>query len=86
VNAHGFALYSPVQEKGGTIRCTHVDLASNSPALCIEELALRFAGGVQHEVVMYDGAPHGFFNRKQEEFQDASAWNRVLDFIAGQAV
>jgi predicted lipoprotein with Yx(FWY)xxD motif len=22
VNAHGFALYSPVQEKGGTIRCT----------------------------------------------------------------
>ena len=42
------------------------------------------AAGVEHEVVTYEGAPHGFFDRKQEEFQDASddAWNRVLDFIA----
>jgi carboxymethylenebutenolidase len=41
------------------------------------------AAGVEHEVVTYDGAPHSFFDRKQEEFQDASddAWNRVLDFI-----
>jgi carboxymethylenebutenolidase len=42
------------------------------------------AAGVDHEVVTYDGAPHSFFDRKQEEFQDASddAWNRTLDFIA----
>jgi carboxymethylenebutenolidase len=42
------------------------------------------AAGVEHEVVTYDGAPHSFFDRKQEEFQDASddAWNRTLDFIA----
>jgi carboxymethylenebutenolidase len=40
--------------------------------------------GVEHEVVTYDGAPHSFFDRKQEEFQRASddAWNRTLDFIA----
>ena len=40
--------------------------------------------GIEHEVVTYEGAPHSFFDRKQEEFQDASeeAWNRVLDFIA----
>jgi carboxymethylenebutenolidase len=41
------------------------------------------AAGVEHEVVTYDGAPHSFFDRKQEEFADASAdaWRRVLEFI-----
>jgi carboxymethylenebutenolidase len=41
------------------------------------------AAGVEHEVVTYDGAPHSFFDRKQEEFADAStdAWQRTLDFI-----
>jgi carboxymethylenebutenolidase len=39
--------------------------------------------GVEHEVVVYDGAPHSFFDRKQEEFADASddAWRRTLAFI-----
>jgi carboxymethylenebutenolidase len=39
--------------------------------------------GVAHEVVTYDGAPHSFFDRKQEQFADASAdaWQRVLEFI-----
>jgi carboxymethylenebutenolidase len=42
------------------------------------------AAGVEHEVVIYDGAPHSFFDRKQEEFAAASedAWNRVLAFVA----
>ena len=42
------------------------------------------AAGVEHEFVSYDGAPHSFFDRKQEDFAEASedAWNRVLDFIA----
>jgi carboxymethylenebutenolidase len=42
------------------------------------------AAGVEHELVVYDGAPHSFFDRKQEEFADASAdaWQRTLDFIA----
>jgi len=41
------------------------------------------AAGVEHEVVIYPGAPHSFFDRKQEEFADASedAWNRVLAFL-----
>jgi carboxymethylenebutenolidase len=41
------------------------------------------AAGVEHEVVTYDGAPHGFFDRKQEEFADdsADAWRRVLEFV-----
>jgi carboxymethylenebutenolidase len=41
------------------------------------------AAGVEHELVTYEGAPHSFFDRKQEQFADASedAWNRVLAFI-----
>jgi carboxymethylenebutenolidase len=41
------------------------------------------AAGVEHEIVTYEGAPHSFFDRKQEEYADASAdaWNRVLAFI-----
>jgi carboxymethylenebutenolidase len=41
------------------------------------------AAGVEHEVVTYPGAPHSFFDRRHEDFADASAdaWNRVLAFI-----
>ena len=41
------------------------------------------AAGVDHEVVTYAGAPHSFFDRKQEQFAAASedAWNRVLGFL-----
>ena len=41
------------------------------------------AAGVEHEVVTYQGAPHSFFDRKQEQFADASddAWSRVLAFV-----
>jgi carboxymethylenebutenolidase len=49
------------------------------------EEALR-AAGVQHELVTYPGAPHSFFDRKQEDFQDASddAWARVMAFVASR--
>ena len=41
------------------------------------------AAGVEHEVVIYPGAPHSFFDRKYEEFAADSedAWTRVLAFI-----
>jgi len=41
------------------------------------------AAGVEHEVVTYEGAPHSFFDRKQEDFLDASedAWARTLAFV-----
>jgi carboxymethylenebutenolidase len=46
------------------------------------EQALSEAGK-EYELVEYEGAPHSFFDRKQEEFQDASddAWRRTLEFI-----
>ena len=41
------------------------------------------AAGVEHEVISYDGAPHSFFDRSQEQYAAASddAWARVLAFI-----
>jgi len=41
------------------------------------------ATGVPNEVVTYAAAPHSFFDRKAEDFADASsdAWERVLAFI-----
>ena len=43
--------------------------------------------GIENEVTVYPGAPHSFFDRKQEEFADASAdaWRRVLEFIEGHS-
>jgi len=41
------------------------------------------AARVEHELVTYDGAPHSFFDRRQEDFAAASddAWSRVLGFV-----
>jgi carboxymethylenebutenolidase len=41
------------------------------------------AAGVENELVVYPGAPHSFFDRKQEEFaaESEDAWNRVLEFL-----
>ncbi len=43
------------------------------------------AGGPDHEIVVYPGAPHSFFDRTYDEFADAcdDAWRRVLDFMSG---
>ncbi len=39
--------------------------------------------GVEHEYVVYPGAPHSFFDRTYEQYAQASAdaWRRMLDFI-----
>jgi carboxymethylenebutenolidase len=43
---------------------------------------------VQNEIVIYDGAPHSFFDRTYEEHADASAdaWRRMLRFVQQPAV
>jgi len=57
------------------------------PAIPAEEVAAferaLTEAGIEHELVTYEGAPHSFFDRKQEEFADVStdAWSRVLTFI-----
>lgn len=39
--------------------------------------------GVEHELVIYDNAPHSFFDKKFAEYADActDAWTRLLGFI-----
>jgi len=39
--------------------------------------------GVEHEVEIYDGAPHSFFDRRFDDYAEASAdaWSRVLAFV-----
>lgn len=41
------------------------------------------AARVPHRTVVYEGAPHSFFDRKAAEFADAStaAWNEMLGFM-----
>jgi carboxymethylenebutenolidase len=41
------------------------------------------AAGVEHDLVVYDGAPHSFFDRKYEQFAGDSedAWRRTLEFL-----
>ena len=41
------------------------------------------AAGVEHRTILYEDAPHSFFDRKATDFADASAdsWRQVLDFM-----
>jgi carboxymethylenebutenolidase len=45
------------------------------------------AARVEHDLIIYDGAPHSFFDRKYEEYADDSedAWRRTLEFIERHA-
>jgi carboxymethylenebutenolidase len=62
-------------------------MGGDDPGIPLEEVdafakALDEAD-VEHDVVVYPGAPHSFFDRKYEEFAGDSedAWNRVLEFL-----
>ena len=50
----------------------------------VDELdAALAAAGVEHEVIIYPGVPHSFFDRSYEQHAEASAdaWQRMLSFI-----
>jgi carboxymethylenebutenolidase len=88
---------SPTRERGGASVVQRVadmdcpilalqagdDQSITAADNAVFEEALTQAG-VEHEIVVYDGAPHSFFDRKQEEYAEASedAWQRTLAFIA----
>jgi carboxymethylenebutenolidase len=87
---------SPTRQRGGpsaverveTIACPILALqAGDDQGITADDNATferaLTAAGVEHEIVVYDGAPHSFFDRKQEEFADASddAWRRTLEFV-----
>jgi carboxymethylenebutenolidase len=90
----------PTRERGGAspvarvgqIECPILALqAGADPNITAEDNAAfdeaLTGAGIEHEIVEYDGAPHSFFDRKQEEFQADSddAWRRTLEFIAAHA-
>ena len=88
---------SPTRERGGEpsviarvpeMECPILALQAGDDANITAEDNAAFEAaltqaGVEHEIVTYDGAPHSFFDRKQEEFRNASddAWSRTLAFI-----
>lgn len=43
--------------------------------------------GVPHDLKVYEGAPHGFFDRRAAQFaqESADAWQRMLAFIAAHS-
>ena len=58
------------------------------PPEAIEEFDRALArAGVEHEFTTYPGAPHSFFDRKADQFADASgdAWQRVLQFVRARS-
>jgi carboxymethylenebutenolidase len=77
----------PIQ-RAGEMACPILALqAGDDPGIPVEDSetfdeALGTAG-IDHEVVIYPGAPHSFFDRKYEEFASDSvdAWKRVLAFV-----
>jgi carboxymethylenebutenolidase len=78
----------PTQRAGELAAPILALMGGDDPGIPLDEVdafdeALDEAG-VDHEVVVYPGAPHSFFDRKFEEFAADSedAWNRVLAFLA----
>jgi carboxymethylenebutenolidase len=58
------------------------------PPEAVEELRRAFEeAGLKHDVVVYPGAPHSFFDRAYEQYAEASAdaWQRCLAFIRENA-
>jgi carboxymethylenebutenolidase len=79
-------------DQAGNIRTPALGLFGGAdqgiPAEQVAELDRRLdATGVAHEIVIYPGAPHSFFDRRFAEFADASAdaWERIRGFMAAQS-
>jgi len=78
-------------DQAGTIRTPALGLFGGAdqgiPAAQVEEFDRRLdATGMAHEIAIYPGAPHSFFDRRFAEFTNASAdaRDRVRAFIAAQ--
>jgi carboxymethylenebutenolidase len=77
-------------ERAGDMRGTAVLalMGGADPGIPPEDVATLEAAfadaDLDYAVVTYEGAPHSFFDRKHEEFAEASedAWTRTLAFIA----
>lgn len=86
---HGsrFGIAGPL-DRASDIRCPVLGLFGGAdqaiPVEQVEQFDRRLASaGIEHEVHVYPGAPHSFFDRRYEEYADASedAWRRMLAFL-----
>ncbi len=75
-------------EESGNMKYPALGLFGGDDPVIPQELVQEFdegldRAGVAHEIVIYPGAPHSFFDRRATDFADASAdsWQRVLSFI-----
>jgi carboxymethylenebutenolidase len=75
-------------ERAADIRCPVLGLFGGAdqaiPVEQVEQFDQRLAeAGVEHEIHVYPGAPHSFFDRRYEDYADASedAWRRMLAFL-----
>ena len=58
------------------------------PVEQVEQFDRRLSeAGIEHEVHVYAGAPHSFFDRRYQEHAEASAdaWRRMLAFLGRHA-
>jgi carboxymethylenebutenolidase len=60
------------------------DAATSAEAVAQFDAALT-ESGIEHRFVTYDGAPHSFFDKKADDYADASkaAWEETLTFVRG---
>jgi carboxymethylenebutenolidase len=86
--AGGRAGMPPVIDVAGQIRCPVLGLFGGAdeaiPTSDVDTFdRLLEEAGIEHEVVVYPGAPHSFFDRSYEEHEGAcsDAWRRVLAFL-----
>jgi carboxymethylenebutenolidase len=75
-------------DQAADVRCPVLGLYGGADANITPEQVEAFddalaAAGVPHEIVVYPGAPHSFFDRRYEEHREAceDAWRRVLGFL-----
>jgi carboxymethylenebutenolidase len=75
-------------QRAGEMQCPILALqGGDDPGIPMEDSTAfdeaLSAAGIEHEVVVYTGAPHSFFDRKHEQFaaESEDAWKRVLDFV-----
>ncbi len=78
---------APTELAGGYTCPVHGLFGSADRATTVEQIeefrrALD-AAGVPNEIVVYEGAPHSFFDRSYDEWREAcdDAWRRVLRFV-----
>lgn len=84
---------SPISEaKAGLVRVPVLAIYGGGDAKIGEEDRREYEEALkgtrsEHRSVTYDGAPHSFFDRNQEEYEAAcrDAWTNVLEFLHGSA-